>query len=190
MAESPEYKIQTKEKQFEIREYAGYIQAEVAVENSSYRSALQSGFSILADYIFGNNTSHQKVAMTSPVIAQQSEKIAMTTPVTIRADENFIVAFIMPSAYTLDTLPIPNNPRVKIKAVQAHYVAAVRFKGYFSTDSIEDHQTQLIDWIKRNNFTTQGSIHVAGYNPPWVPSFLARNEVWIEILNPTKGLGQ
>ncbi len=190
MAERPEYQIQLKEKNYEIRRYAGYIQAEVIVKDSTYRSALQSGFSILADYIFGNNKSRQKVEMTSPVIAQQAEKIAMTTPVTVRADEHFVVAFIMPSAYTMATLPLPNNLAVHIREVSSNFIAAVRFNGYFNSDSIEQHKTLLMDWLQRNGYSSQGSFRVAGYNPPWVPSFLARNEVWIEVLNITKGLRQ
>ena len=84
------------------------------------RDAIGKGFRIIADYIFGNNTTAQKVPMTAPVTQQDSQKIAMTAPVTQQGDGNtWRVRFIMPSNYTLETLPKPNNPAIKLKEVGA-----------------------------------------------------------------------
>jgi len=130
MTETPKYSVSKKQKDIEIRQYPGYIQAEVNVEDKNYKSAIERGFSFLAGYIFGNNISRQKIEMTKPVQASQSEKIAMTTPVTVTGASSFTVAFIMPAEYTLETLPEPKDNRVHFTQIPARSMAAIRFSGF------------------------------------------------------------
>ncbi len=181
MTETPKYSVIRKENEIEIRHYPASIQAEVTIDDKQYRSAIEKGFSVLAGYIFGNNISKQKIEMTSPVQASQSEKIAMTTPVTVSGQSSFTVAFIMPSAYTLETLPQPKDSRVHIKLIPNRSLAAIRFSGYFRQDTIEKNKQRLSQWLQQQGFEKNGDFIVAGYNPPWVPGFLARNEVLIEV---------
>ena len=72
MAETPKYSVSRKQNEIEIRQYPGYIQAEVTVDEKNYKSAIEKGFNLLAGYIFGNNISRQKIEMTTPVQASQS----------------------------------------------------------------------------------------------------------------------
>ncbi len=181
MAETPKYSITSKQGEIEIRQYPGYIQAEVNVEDKNYRSAIEKGFNLLAGYIFGNNVSRQKIEMTAPVQASRSEKIAMTTPVTVTGTSNFTVAFIMPAEYTLETLPHPKDNRIHFTQLPARSMAAIRFSGYFQQETIQRKKQRLIDWLEEQGLETIGDFIVAGYNPPWVPGFLARNEVLIQI---------
>ena len=181
MTETPKYSVIRKQNEIEIRHYPAYIQAEVTIEDNQYRSAIEKGFSVLAGYIFGNNISQQKIEMTSPVQASQSEKIAMTTPVTISGDSRFTVAFIMPSAYTMETLPQPKDSRVRFKLIPDRSLAAIRFSGYFRQDTIEKNKQRLSQWLQEQGVETEGDFIVAGYNPPWVPGLLARNEALIQI---------
>jgi effector-binding domain-containing protein len=181
MTESPKYFVTKKEKEIEIRQYSGYIQAEVTLTGKDYKSAIESGFNVLAGYIFGNNISREKIEMTTPVKAAQSQKIAMTTPVTVTGEDSFTVAFIMPSAYTLDTLPLPKDTRIRFTPVPAHQMAAIRFTGYFQQDTIHKNKERLSQWLQEQGLETEGDFIVTGYNPPWVPGFLARNEVMIQV---------
>ena len=181
MTETPKYSVSRKQNEIEIRQYPGYIQAEVTVEEKNYKSAIEKGFNLLAGYIFGNNISRQKIEMTTPVQASQSEKIAMTTPVTVTGASNFSVAFIMPAEYTLETLPQPKDTRVHFMHIPARSMAAIRFSGYFQQEAIEKNKQRLGHWLDEQGFETEGDFIVAGYNPPWVPGFLARNEVLIQI---------
>ncbi len=182
MAETPKYSVTKKQNEIEIRQYFGYIQAEVTVDEKNYKSAIEKGFNVLAGYIFGNNISRQKIEMTAPVQATQSEKIAMTTPVTVSGDSSFSVAFIMPAEYTLETLPQPKDNRVHFTEIPARSMAAIRFSGYFNQDTILKNKRRLIDWLEEEGLETEGDFIVAGYNPPWVPGFWARNEVLIQIM--------
>ncbi|MEI6309008.1 MAG: heme-binding protein [bacterium] len=92
MTEKPKYALLNQRKGYEIREYDPAVVAEVVVEGP-YGNAMDRGFALLADYIFGNNrrndailmakpvTASERIPMTSPVIA--SESLPMTAPVTI-----------------------------------------------------------------------------------------------------------
>jgi len=181
MAETPKYSLIKKLNEIEIRQYPAHIQAEVLVDEKHYKSAIEKGFTVLAGYIFGNNVSQHKIEMTTPVQASRSEKIAMTTPVTVTGESSFTVAFIMPSEYTLETLPQPRDSRVHFKLLPARTMAAIRFSGYFRQDLIQKHKQRLSDWLQEQDLETEGDFIVAGYNPPWVPGFLARNEVMIQV---------
>jgi hypothetical protein len=179
MTETPKYSILIKEKNFEIRQYPAYIQAEVEIDDKNHKGAVEKGFNILAGYIFGNNVSRQKIDMTAPV--QASQKIAMTTPVVVSGDGTFRVAFIMPSAFTLETLPVPNDNRIHFVSLPEHQTAVVRFSGFFQPETIRKNTEQLRLWIEEKHLVTEGDYIVAGYNPPWVPGFLARNEILVRI---------
>jgi hypothetical protein len=181
MTESPKYTVLRKENQIEIREYFGYIQAEVSVHESNYKTAIESGFNILAGYIFGNNISLQKVDMTTPVKVNQSEKIAMTIPVTVKGESEFTVAFVMPSAYTLETLPKPRDERIRFVPISTHKMATIRFSGYFNQGNIQKNKDRLHEWMTEYGMEGEGDPIVAGYNPPWIPGFMARNEVMIKV---------
>ena len=167
MTETLKYTLVKKENELELRQYAAHIKAEVTIEAKSYRLAVENAFGILAGYIFGNNISTQK--------------IAMTTPVTISGAGSYTVAFIMPAQYDLASLPLPGDKRVKLTPVPAHQAAAIRFNGYFNEEKIAQHKQRLAGWIKEQGLSPIDEFTVAGYNPPWVPGFLARNEVIVSV---------
>ncbi|MCX6068028.1 MAG: heme-binding protein [Chloroflexi bacterium] len=181
MAETPKYSVTKKQNEIEIRQYPGYIQAEVIIDEKNYKSAIEKGFNVLAGYIFGNNVSRQKIEMTTPVQAFQSEKISMTTPVTVTGTSSFSVAFIMPSEYTMETLPQPKDNRIHFTRLPARSMASIRFSGFFRQETIEKNKQRLSHWLDEQGLETEDDFIVAGYNPPWVPGFLARNEVLIQI---------
>jgi len=181
MTETPKYSTIKKQNEIELRQYPGYIQAEVSIVEKDYKSAIEKGFGFLAGYIFGNNISRQKIEMTTPVQVSQSQKIAMTTPVTVTGSDKFTVAFIMPSEYTIETLPLPKDNNIHFNLIPAHTMAAIRFSGYFQHDTISRNKARLSHWLAEEGLETEGDFIVAGYNPPWVPGFLARNEILIKI---------
>jgi hypothetical protein len=181
MTETPKYTIIKKHKEIELRRYAGYIQAEVSISEKDYKSAIEKGFNVLAGYIFGNNISSKKIEMTAPVQVSQSQKIAMTAPVIVSGDGQFTVAFIMPAEYTLNTLPIPQDNQINFTPVPAHQMATIRFSGFFQQNNINKNKERLSQWLQEEGLETQGDFIVAGYDPPWIPWFMARNEVLIMV---------
>jgi DNA gyrase inhibitor GyrI len=179
--EQPKYQVVECSGNFEIRDYAPMIVAEVDMPGER-RDAIGKGFRTIADYIFGNNTAAEKVPMTAPVTQQDSEKIAMTAPVTQQGDgSTWRVRFIMPSSYTMETLPKPHNPAVKLKEIVAKRYAVIRFSGMAGEDSLKLHTKELNEWVGTNNLTPMSGPVYAFYNPPLTPPFLRRNEVMVEI---------
>jgi len=165
----------------EIRDYAPMIVAEVSVFGDR-ETAIGDGFRLIADYIFGNNIASEKVAMTAPVIQAPGEKIAMTAPVTQHGgDGTWLVRFVMPSAYTMQTLPKPGNEAVTLREVAGKRFAVIRFSGRAKTGSIEEQTGKLEAFIRDKNLRPLSEPTYAFFNPPWTLPFLRRNEVMIEI---------
>lgn len=182
--EEPKYTVESKTDVYEIRSYGANLVAETVV-NSSFEDAGNLAFKILADYIFGNNKSKTKIAMTAPVSqAPTSEKIAMTAPVSqIKNENGFVVQFTMPEKFTMDTLPTPNDSRVVLKQLPARKVAVYKYSGTWSQSRYQDRLKELMEALQKNNVSVVGEPTFARYNPPFMPWFLRRNEIWIEVKN-------
>lgn len=179
--EQPAYKIIASWDDVELRDYPPLIVAEVEVPGER-KQAINAGFRMIADYIFGNNAPRQKIAMTAPVTQQAGEKIAMTAPVSQQASGGmWKVRFIMPAGYTLETLPTPNNPDVKLVAIPEERVAAIRFSGLAGDEMIARQRMLLLDRVARQGLTIQGEPTMAFYNPPWTLPFLRRNEILVKV---------
>jgi hypothetical protein len=183
--EQADYAVVKKMNGYEIREYPAHIVAQATVPGS-YGDALSAGFRIVAGYIFGGNTTKESIAMTAPVVTQPggktSERIAMTAPVMATAEgDSLVLSFGMPRSYTLETLPKPNDPRVKIVLIPAKKYAVMRFSWYRSDARIKSTQDKLLSALARDKVAAQGSMAYAGYNAPWTPPWMIRNEVLVEI---------
>lgn len=183
--ETPAYVVESKQQGFEIRRYEARLVAEVEVEGEP-NAASNAGFRILANFIFGDNEARSEVAMTAPVDRRPAEAIEMTAPVDRRAvagdEERWVITFTMPSKYTLDTLPEPNDSRITIREVPAKTYAVLRFSGAPSEKSVQRRIRELEDAVAAAGHTTKGEAVYARYDPPWTLGFLRRNEVMIEIV--------
>ena len=180
--EEPKHKVATKDGDIEIRIYESYIVAETVVDTSDFDEASNEGFRRLAGYIFGGNKVQQKIAMTSPVTTEQSQKIAMTAPVEmVRDGTSLKMTFMMPSEFTIESLPIPNDSRVTLRRVPERMLATIRFSGRWTEDNFREHTNELMAWIQKQGLKTSGPPVVARYNPPFVPSFFRRNEILIPV---------
>ena len=184
--EEPKFTLLEKDQSFELRLYEPKILAEVLV-SGTMREASSKGFRLIADFIFGNNIAvsgkSEKISMTAPVLIEpHAEKISMTAPVGVeQSGAGWKVNFVMPSQYTLETLPKPNNPLVKIKPIPAKKFAVIQFSGLVDEEKMAKKVTDLEQWISTKQLKVLGNAELARYNPPWTLPFLRRNEVMIEV---------
>lgn len=182
--EEPKYNVIEQSGDFELREYAPKIIAETVI-SGDLDDASSAGFKRIADYIFGNNTAsaggNEKISMTAPVTMEaKSEKMSMTAPVTMeKKDGKWRMDFVMPSQYTMQTLPKPNNPDVRLREVPSQQYAVIRFSWFAGDEKVTKKTSELLAWMKEKNITPKGSPELARYNPPWTPPFMRRNEVMI-----------
>lgn len=184
--ETPRYEVVSTHDGFEVRRYAPRLVAEVEVSGSG-REASNAGFRLLADYIFGNNTTRGTIAMTAPVDRRTtSQSIAMTAPVDRRrgaAEERWLITFTMPSKYTLETLPKPNDARVKIRQLPATCFAAVRFSGAPNEATVQARMDALREAVEAEGLEPAATApSYARYDPPWRLPRLRRNEVLLELV--------
>jgi effector-binding domain-containing protein len=185
-AEKPEYTVIQEEGNFQLREYKPYIVAETTVGGEDFSEVSNNGFRILADYIFGNNTKRESLEMTSPVTIEESQeqsvKIPMTSPVEMYGkDGTYVMTFMMPSEYMMETLPLPNDERVKLREIPARRVAAIEFSGGWSQESARERTEELKVWMSQQGLTAAGEPIFARYDPPFVPWFLRHNEILVPV---------
>lgn len=165
--EEPDFEVIDATGDYEIRRYAPFIVAEVDVEGNAGNRA----FRILADYIFGNNARGLKMEMTAPVVsAPANESSEMTT-----------YAFVMESRYSMDTLPLPADPRIRIVEKPARVIAAREYSGRWTEENYRENEASLISALTTDGLRTRSEPYLARYDSPFTPWFLRRNEVLIEL---------
>jgi hypothetical protein len=165
--EEPAFHTVLKDGAFEVRDYPALVVAEVTVTGGQSEAA-SKGFRLLAGYIFGGNHKKQSIAMTAPV-AQA------------RTAEEWVVRFTMPGRYALETLPQPNDPRVRLRQAPPDELAVIRFSGVARPRNVAAKTAELSTWIQSRHLRQSGPAALAQYNPPWTPWFMRRNEVMIPV---------
>ncbi len=177
MVETIKYEEIRKLGKVEIRHYPRIIIAKVD-------NRVSDSFGLLFRFISGQNKQKEKVKMTSPVVSQESsQEIKMTSPVFSEFSNNGYMAFVMPSEFTFETTPEPLDDDVKIEKLPDRTLAVLRFSGSWSEKNFETKTKELFDELSKARIKTKGGVFAMLYNPPFIPSFLRRNEVAIEIQN-------
>lgn len=184
--EEPSYQVVDTYEDFEVRRYDSYLVAEVDVDGG-FDDAGNSAFRILAGYIFGDNQAAQKMEMTAPVetrSAGKGKKMAMTAPVTATggADEGQTTfAFVMERKYTLDTLPVPNDERIRIREVPERVVAVRRYSGRWTQAKYMENEEILRAALAEAGISISSDPVLARYNSPFSIPIMRRNEVMFEV---------
>lgn len=178
--DEPKYAVIQQDQTIEVRQYPPMIIAEVTMSGERY-AAINAGFRVLADYIFGNNHAKQKIAMTAPVM-QQGRKIAMTAPVMQQEKAGkWVIRFVMPDEYTMATIPQPNNKAVTLHQVPGKRLAVIRFSGSNSDSLMQEKLQALKAYCASHHLHVTGEPIMAFYNPPWILPFLRRNEIMLPV---------
>ena len=182
--EEPSYKVVKTYEEFEVREYPPILIAQTIVKDS-FEDAGNAGFRILAKYIFGENQSRTKIAMTAPVAQVEkvtSEKIAMTAPVNlVKQSTGYAVQFTMPKEFTKQTLPVPNDARIEILEIPSRKVAVYKYSGGWSETRYQDKLALFRTALEKSSVAVAGEPMLARYNSPFMIWFLRRNEIWFEL---------
>lgn len=167
MSAEPRYTTLIQSGPFELRSYASYTLIEAPDQDlESYR-----GFRLAFNYIQGENSAAQKIAMTVPVVN------------TIEADRIQTTAFVMPPDMPNEDVPIPLHPDLKRIVVDARLVAVFRFRMTPTMERVQAYEAKLRAWLREQGYVSVGALQLARYNPPFIPGFLKRNEVWLEVVS-------
>lgn len=165
---------------YELREYPACVVAEVDVDGG-FEEAGSVAFRPLLAYIQGSNSSRESVAMTAPVVQQQA--LGMTAPVLQSPGDaqHHTVAFVLPRSVTLETAPIPQDSRVRVREMPRSLTAVARYSGRWSQSSYERHLQELREALTAAGLVAVGEPRFARFDPPFKPWFLRRNEVHIDV---------
>ena len=165
--ETQPYQIIKTEKDFEIRLYPSATMATISMDAKSYKELSSTGFRKLASFIFGGNQSNKSIAMTSPVHMDINNSQSS-------------MSFVMPSEYTKDNLPKPNDSSIIIETTTPEYVAAVCFGGYADDAAIKTYAKKLEDALNLNGVKYFGNFRFLGYNAPY-QFWNRKNEIIVSV---------
>lgn len=187
-SEEPKHTVLFKEGSIEVRLYQPQLQASVTMDTANGEDRGEA-FSVLANYIFGNNSENQKINMTAPVetVQPQSAYIQMTAPVVVEKASSEstsleTMTFTMPSQFTMDSLPKPKDSRIQIGLRPEETLAVLRFTGRFTEARLDKKQQELKTWLdSQKNIEVLGDFRRAGYDAPFTLPFVRRNEVMVPI---------
>lgn len=165
VTEKQKYKVVHSDKEFEIRFYPSAVLATVYSDARNYKELATPGFRKLSGYIFGGNESETKISMTSPVHMDM---------------KSASMSFVMPSSYSEENLPKPDDPGVKIERTGDIYVAAIRFGGYASDKDLSHYSEKLRTLLEEKGIRWYGNFRYLGYNPPF-QQFGRKNEIIVNV---------
>jgi hypothetical protein len=164
--ETPAYTLVLKDGAIEVRAY-GALRVAQTHTSGLRQPALEAGFRTLADYIFANSRTGERVAMTAPVLSDDQ-------------DGDWRTRFILPARYDEIDPPVPPKG-VSIETVPPRRVAAIRFSGRADDAMLADREAELRDWLQTYGLKATGPAEHAFYNPPIVPGPLRHNEVLLPV---------
>jgi hypothetical protein len=162
--ESAEYNLLESDGAFQIREYPMLMMA--ATRNPLGPSRDDGSFRRLFRYISGSNNAGKKVAMTTPVFMQPDTEQ---------------MAFVIPRDIVTRHIPEPSDREVTIQKRNAGRFAVIRFGGRMTRQAVSDADQQLRTWMAVKGLQGDDRVESAGYDPPWIPGPLRRNEVLIRL---------
>jgi hypothetical protein len=173
--EQPRYTSILRDGPLEIRDYPPLVVAEV-ITRGDRKSSVNAGFRPLAGYIFAKERGGESISMTAPVTQTPTDANANAN-----TSDTWRVRFIMPSKYTLETLPKPAGANVSLQTLPAMRRAAVQFSGVATDDLIATKEADLRAWLASKKMASVGAPHYAYYNDPFTPGPLRRNEVMLDL---------
>ena len=166
---TPEYKMVRTEGKFEVRDYPEMKIATTGMK----RGEMNAGFGELFRFITGANEEKEKIEMTAPVLIQ-------------RSPEKETMSFIMPKDFDAKGVPAPTGENVKLGKVAGARFATLRFDGGRSEENEKTALEALRVWAKEAKLELIGEPLFAYYDPPWIPTFMRRNEVMLRVRRDAK----
>ena len=183
VGEKAAYHVLQKFGPIEIREYEPMTLAQATVAGP-YNIFRRQAFLKLADYIFGQNFSKERLSVTpAGTPAKKSTKISMTTPVFQEmTPQGWTMSFVLPSKYSLSNVPKPLDPDVRIVSKPGKKVAALIYHGNNTSEKMRQKQKELELWIAQNgHFRPITSAFFAQYDAPITIPLFKKNEVQVEV---------
>ncbi|KOY84560.1 hypothetical protein AD998_20420 [bacterium 336/3] len=164
---SESYNLVKSKETFEIRYYPLITTAVISSSTKSYKDLGSIGFSKLANYISGANKENVHIAMNAPIYMDIGESTST-------------MSFIMPTKYTKEDIPTPNDTNIVIKVTAGEHVAAIRFAGFASDEKIRQKIKIFKNILQKQGYSYYGNFRFLSYNRPY-QLFNRRNEIIVSV---------
>jgi hypothetical protein len=174
--ESAAYEVIESDGKFEIREYPDLVL--VATDSKMDSQGRDGSFMRLFRYISGANEAEQKIAMTTPVF--MGGEIG-------EADGS--MGFVVPKEVAAKGAPAPKGEDVELRVRKGGRFAVIRFSGQLDSELAQEKEAELRRWMGRRGVEGKASAEAAGYDPPFTPASLRRNEILIRLKESPKDSG-
>ncbi|KAJ9163252.1 hypothetical protein P3X46_022941 [Hevea brasiliensis] len=167
--ETPKYQILKRTASYEVRKYAPFI----VVETRGDKLSGSTGFNDVAGYIFGKNSTKEKIPMTMPVFTQANDVELSKVSIQI----------VLPLEKEFSSLPDPNEEKISLRKVEGGIAAVLKFSGKPTDNMVREKEKVLRSSLVKDGLKPMIGCLLARYNDPgrtW--SFTMRNEVliWLE----------
>ena len=132
-------------------------------------------------FSFGPGFDSRRLVQSEIEYEIRDYPLAMTSPVQMDINDSAsTMSFVLPSKYNEQSLPGPNDSRVKLEKSQAEYVAVLKFGGYANDEMIGRYSEKLRKAPENKGISYSGNFRFLGYNPPY--QFLGRkNEIIVSV---------
>lgn len=166
--ETAPYKVIETDGKIEIREYPDLILASTEARFAARGN--DGSFMRLFRYISGNNEASQKISMTTPVFMEAGND-----------EERGQMGFVMPQEVASAGAPAPKAENVTIRTRSGGRFAVIRFSGVMDLEDAKEQEAKLREWLGARGLQGEESAERAGYDAPFTPGPLRRNEVLIRL---------
>lgn len=166
--ETAQYEVIEKDGNIEIRQYPDLMLASVDTDEES--QGRDSSFMKLFRYISGANVAEQKIAMTTPVFMEDES-----------ASSPGKMGFVLPQDVVTVSIPEPRATNVKIRKRSGGRFAVIRFSGKLDSATAKEKEAELRKWLEAKGLIGEEIAESAGYDAPFIPGPLRRNEVLIRL---------
>ncbi|GIX00144.1 MAG: hypothetical protein KatS3mg111_3476 [Pirellulaceae bacterium] len=168
--ESAQYKVIESDGRFEVREYPDLML--VTTDSKMDSQGRDGSFMRLFQYISGANEGEQKIAMTTPVFMEGEV-----------GKSDVSMGFVMPTEVAAEGVPEPKDGGVKIRKRESGRFAVIRFSGRLDSRVAKEQEAKLREWMQSRGLEGESTAEAAGYDPPFTPGPLRRNEVLIRLIS-------
>ncbi|XP_031256178.1 uncharacterized protein LOC116128405 isoform X2 [Pistacia vera] len=150
--ETPKYQILKRTANYEVREYTPFV----VVETNGDKLSGSSGFNDVTGYIFGKNSTMEKIPMTTPVFTEAYD-----------ADMSKVsIQIVLPLNKDMNSLPGPNQETVSLRKVEGGIAAVLKFSGKPTEDIVYDKEKALRSSLIRDGLRPKKGCLLARYNDP------------------------
>ncbi|KAI8541625.1 hypothetical protein RHMOL_Rhmol08G0076500 [Rhododendron molle] len=150
--DSPKYQILKRTANYEVRKYTPFV----VVETDGDKLSGSAGFNAVTGYIFGKNSTKEKIPMTTPVFTQAVDSEMSKISIQV----------VLPSEKEMTSLPAPDEEKAKLRKVEGGIAAVSKFSGKPTEDVVREKEKSLRSSLIKDGLRPETGCLLARYNDP------------------------